>query len=114
MKTKLSALEELRIEKSKLAEACAEDKKRLLQDVDYAKSNWGRLLAGSFFSSTKNGISDAFALVSGKSNSADSPSFNLRQTLLSATPLVWKFIQPMLIRMLLRKVKSIFTRKKRK
>ncbi len=110
MKTKLSAIEELRLEKAKLAAECAEDKEKLLHNLNYAKSHTGRLLVNSLFSSTKSGVSDVVSLVSGK-NKGSKPSSGIIQAAVSIAPFIWELVQPMLISMAVKKVKSAFTKK---
>lgn len=113
MKTKLSAIEELRLEKARLTNECAEEKERLFHNIDYAKSNMGRLLVNSVFASTKNGVSDVVSLVSGNKKSSK-PSSGILQMAISMAPFVWEIVQPMLIGVAVKKVKSVFTKKVKK
>lgn len=116
MKNNLSALEELRIQKAQLAEECNKEKQRLLHNVEYAKSNFGRLMLNSAFTSTKNGVSDVVSLFSGKSKSGPKKtgSSGLVQTLMAVSPFVWDILQPILIGAIVKKIKSAFSGKKKK
>lgn len=125
---KLSAMDELRQEKMRLAEECASQEKRLRETLDFAKGNFGSLLLGSVFSSTKSGLSGIMSLFGGgkssskvknkddEDESSSSSGSWLMPMLVSATPLVWEIVQPMLVGMVLDKVKSLFmpSKKKRK
>lgn len=124
---KLSAMDELRQEKMRLAEECASQEKRLRETLDFAKGNFGSLLLGSVFSSTKSGLSGIMSLFGGGKSSSKVKSKDdedessssgswLMPMLVSATPLVWEIVQPMLVGMVLDKVKSLFmpSKKKRK
>lgn len=115
MKNKLSPLEELRQERERLLAECSEDKDRLLYKLNYSKSNFGHLLFSSAFSSTKSGISEIFSLVAGdKKSSKKAPSSGFAQIVLGAAPIIWEIMQPMLLGFAIKKVKSVFTRKKKK
>lgn len=114
MKSKLSALEELRLEKAQLVNECAEEKERLLNNFDYAKSNWGRLLVSSVFSSAKGGVSDVVSLVSGKKKNTKKGASGIGQMAVSLAPVLWDLVQPMLIGFAIKKVKSTFSRKSKK
>jgi len=117
MKTRLSALEELRIEKARLIEECDQKKRELLHNLDYGKNNFGRLVMNSAFSSTKNGVSDLMSMISGKPKKGGSKnpgSSGFVQTVLAISPIVWDIVQPMLLSLLVKKIKSVFTRKKKK
>lgn len=127
MKTKLSPIEQLREEKARLACECTEQEQRLLQRVGYARDNFGRLLIASVFSSTKSGLSDIFSLFTGvksskpKSNTDDSEVEEVSSSiskfapmLMGAAPLIWEVVQPLLIGLVVKKIKSLFTSKKKK
>lgn len=115
MKTKLTPLQELRLERSRLKNECAEYEKKLSGNWRYAKSHFGRLAIGSVFTSAKSGIGGLFSLVSGKKEETEeesdenkpSPSL-FTQMLLGAAPFVWEIVQPMVMNMIMKKVKSIF------
>lgn len=110
-KTKLSELEKLRERKALLLDESNVLKEQLSYNWDYTKSNIGKLLLGSTVSSTKSGISDIFSLISGKKDENSKPSMNL---LVSTAPVIWNIAQPMILGLLVKKIKSAFTRKKKK
>lgn len=121
MKTKLTPLQELRLERSRLKNECAEYEEKLQGNWHYAKGHFGRLALGSVFSSAKSGISDLFSLVSGKKNDSDSDSEDdtaspslAAQMFMGAAPFVWEMVQPMIMSMVMKKIKSIFGGEKKK
>lgn len=119
MKTKISPLEELKLEKQRLQDECEIQKVRLLNKYEYAKKNLGTLTLGSTVSTTKSGLSGIFSLFSGKHKNSDNKTNNLTtsgfsQALSSFTPVVWEMAQPILLGFVLEKVKSIFKSKKKK
>lgn len=114
MKTKLSPLQELRLERSRLKNECAEFEEKLQGNWHYAKGNFGRLTIGTLLSSAKNGIGDLFSLVTGKkhtseeSDEEDKSSSVIAQMMLGAAPFIWEMVQPMIVGMIMKKVKSLF------
>lgn len=116
MKTKLSPLQELRLERSRLKNECTEYEDKLQGNWHYAKGNFGRLAIGTVLSSAKNGIGDLFSLVTGKKHNSEesdeedksASSSVVTQMLLGAAPFVWEMVQPMIVGMIMKKVKSLF------
>lgn len=114
MKTKLSPLQELRLERSQLKNECAEYEQKLHGNWQYAKGHFGRLAVGTVLSSAKNGIGDLFSLVTGKKQSSeeeeeeDKSSSVVTQMLLGAAPFIWEMVQPMIVGVIMKKVKSLF------
>ncbi len=114
MKTKLSPLQELRLERSRLKNECTEYEEKLLGNWHYAKGNLGRLTVGTLLNSAKNGIGDLFSLATGKKHNEnedqeeDKSSSVVTQMFLGAAPFVWDMIQPMIVGMIMKKVKSLF------
>lgn len=112
MKTKLSAIEELRSEKKQLINECREDKERLLHNLTHAQSNMGRFLLNSLFLPNKSKESDiAEVSVSGKKK--ENKKSGIGQMAISMAPLAWEIAQPILIGFAIKKVKSIFTKNKK-
>lgn len=112
-KTKLSELEKLRERKALLLDESNVLKEQLSYNWDYTKSHFGKLLLGSTVSSTKGGISDIFSLISGKKDENSKPSATMN-LLTSTAPVIWSIAQPMIWGLLVKKIKSAFTRKKKK
>jgi len=112
MKTKISPLEELRSKKELLKVGCKIHQDNLANNWDYTKNNLGHLAMNSIFSSTKSGLSDIFSMVTGGKNSRNTGT--TANAFLSAAPMAWQLAQPFLIGMLIRRVKSMFSRKKKK
>lgn len=115
MKTKLSPLQELRLERSRLKNECAEYEEKLCGNWNYAKGHFGRLAIGSIFSSAKNSIGDLFSMVSGNKQDSEEESDDnkpssslLTQMFLGAAPFVWEMVQPMIMGMIMKKIKSLF------
>lgn len=118
MKTKLSPLEELRLEKAKLIDECEKEKEILLYNWDYTKHNMGKLFLNSIFSTTKESFWGITSALTGKSNeksvSKKGSTSNITQMVMSVAPLAWDLLQPMILSYTIKKVKSIFTKKRRK
>lgn len=125
MKNDLTPIEKLREEKARLACECAEQEERLLGRVGYVRNNFGRLLIGSVFSSSKSGFADIFSLFMGgkkaQSKQSDeddgegeSSALKFSPMLMGAVPVIWEIVQPMLIGLAVKKIKSLFTKKKKK
>lgn len=118
MKTKLSPLEELRLQKMELAHQCKLDEQRLLQKLNYTKGNLGHLTINTLFSSAKSGASNIFHLFmpggSKTKTSKGGGTAMLGGGLLAAClPFVWDIAQPMIIGFVVKKAKSLFTSKKK-
>lgn len=120
MKNKLSPLQELRLERSRLKDECSEYEQKFHNNWEYTKGNFGSLAAGTLLSSIRNSIGGLFSFASGKKqadaedevaeDTGKSSSF-ATQMLLAAVPLVWKMVQPMIVEMALGKAKSLFNKK---
>lgn len=114
MKTKLSEIEKLRLEKAEIIQECRQYEDRLLERWKYSKDNFGYLTINSLFTSAKLGFNDLLGgLLGGKSTREDDQKSNsgFMQTIMAASPIVWSIAQPLLIKFALRKIKSIFRRK---
>lgn len=110
MKTKLSEIEKLRLEKAELIEECHQYEERLLDRWIYTKENLGSLTVNSIFASAKMGLSDLFGGFFGsKETEEDSKaSSGFIKTIMVISPIVWSIAQPLLFKFALRKIKSIF------
>lgn len=124
MKNELTPIEKLREEKARLACECAEQEGRLMARVGYARDNLGRLLISSVLSSTKSSLGDIFSLFTGVKKSRpkqseddigeESTVSKFIPMLMGAAPLIWEVVQPMLIGLVVKKIKSLFTGKSKK
>ncbi len=125
MKNELTPIEKLREEKARLACECAEQEERLLERVCYARDNFGRLLIGSVFTSSKSGFASILSLFTGgkkaqskqsedEDGEEESSVSKLIPMIMGAAPLIWEVVQPMLIGLVVKKIKSLFTKKKKK
>lgn len=120
MKNKLSPLDELRLEKKRLRNECDKYEQKLYCSWEYGKENFGRLALGSIVSSVQNGIANIFSKFAGNKNNskkeqeysenAEQHSSSITsQMFLGVMPLVWEMIQPIVIGILTKKVKSFFS-----
>ena len=119
MKTKLSEIEKLRLEKAKLIGECSQYEEQLLHKWKYTKNNFGHLLVNTFFSSAKSGFAELLGPLFGSSKQQmskepEKSSSGVAQMFIAASPVIWEIVQPLLIGFVLKKVKSIFKRKKKK
>lgn len=107
MKTKLSPVEELKMERARLKEECQIHKDRIVNTAEYVKNNIGTVVLNSVVSSSRNGLQTMFS-PTGKSKSLlDSPFF-------AALPTVWNIAQPFVIGWATKKITTrIFKRRKK-
>lgn len=110
MKTKLSPMEELKLRKTLLREESNMYKNNLSYNWEYTKTHFGRLLLGSTISSTKSGLSDVFSLITRKEKEPSTFSAFMTNT----GPVIWNIAQPMLVGLIIKRIKSLFKRKKKK
>lgn len=114
MKTKLTPLEELRQEKEIVRRECAESEERLAGHWVYLSDNAGSLL----FQSALNAVLKKFGFggTSSKSKKEEevSTSNNLLAGLTAYYPVIWDLVQPLIWRFVVKKIKSIFSGKKKK
>lgn len=114
MKNKLNPLEELRQEKVILRKECAESEERLAEHWSYLSDNAGSLL----FQSAMNAVLRKFGfggLSSDRKQEEETSTSNSFIGGLSAYyPVIWDLVQPLLWRFIVKKVKSIFSGKKKK
>ncbi|NDW09921.1 hypothetical protein [Dysgonomonas sp. 520] len=105
MKTKVSALDQLRKEKEELEASLVHQEERLAKEMKYISHNWGSLLLKSIF-----------PFGSGSSNSKkkdSSPISGIMRFSNDILPIAWGIAQPFLIGILTKKVKNMFFGKKK-
>lgn len=113
MKTKLTPLELFRQEKEKVRRECAEKEGRLAEHWAYLSDHAGSLI----FQSAIDGILHHFGFGSkrkSKEDSGDTTNNGFLTALTTYYPVIWEFLQPVLIRFVIKKIKSIFSRRKKK
>lgn len=112
MKTKLTPLEELRQEKVILRKECAESEGRLAEHWEYLSDNASSLL----FQSAVNAVLHKFGFgaSNNKKEGEASTSNSLLAGLTAYYPVIWDIVQPLLWRFVVKKVKSIFSGKKKR
>lgn len=119
---KISPLEQLRQEKAILQNECKEGEDRLTGYWNYISSNVGSLFLSSAIGSVRRqlgfGGSSTKEGIASSSDKAKGSSSGLWQGVLggviAASPLIWELVQPMLMGFAMKKIKSIFSRKKKK
>lgn len=116
---KIDALAALRLEKEALGLECSESEANLTMHWEYVRDNIGSLLLSNAIDTTwgKLGFGK-------KSKSKDDQESNPKKgngiwqglfgSLFAMSPFIWEIIQPMIIGFGVKKVKSIFSRKKKK
>jgi len=112
MKTKLSPIEELRAQRMQLQQECEDQRLQLNNNISYLKGNFGSLLFSSVVTSSKNAVTSLFL---GSTDASGERNNSFLNKALMFAPLVWDVVQPMLIGLATKKIKSlIFGRKKKK
>lgn len=106
---KLSPLEELRQRKAVLQEECRQDEERFFNVVDNVRHNWKSLLIGSVFSSSKSFVGSLLSSAKGDSGFSGSSGGVFQKML----PLAWTVLQPILMKIVLNKIKNFFVKTKK-
>lgn len=118
MQNRITPLEELRQEKEIVKREVAESEARLSEHWSYVSENAVPII----FDGAVNGVARYFGFGSrlaskdgqSEQNAGASGIFQNVFGLFSAYyPLVWEIVQPMLFRYVMKKIKSLFTRKKK-
>lgn len=108
---KLSPLEELRQRKLVLVEECQQDEERFFKAVDGFKNSWKGLLLNSILSSSKSATRSFFSSSKGTKNSNTvAEGGGIVQKLV---PLVWTILQPILMKVVMNKIKGLFVKTKK-
>lgn len=114
MKSRLTPLEELRQEKELVRLECKEGEERLSEHWAYLSDNAGSLI----FQSTINSVLSVFGFggssKSKKRQEETSTSSGLLSGLTAYYPVIWEIVQPIIWRFVIKKLKSIFSGKKKK
>lgn len=114
MKSRLTPLEELRQEKELVRLECKESEKRLSEHWVYLSDNAGSLI----FQSTINSVLSIFGFggssKSKKRQEENPTSSSLLSGLTAYYPVLWEIAQPIIWRFAIKKLKSIFSGKKKK
>ena len=110
-KNNLSPIQKIQQEKKDLKRLYEADGERLSENWDYLTNNIGTLTLNTLFKSTKN--------PSGKPESSSSSLASkigghpILSSLSLVLPIVWEIAQPMLFSYMIKKVKSLFSSKKK-
>jgi len=116
MKTRLSELEQLRLEKNKILAECKMYEEDLKYKIDYTKENFGSLLLNTVINSVKSGLSNLGNPFSSEPSKEKKPksSSGIFSTISLVSPIIWQIIQPLLITLAVKKLKSKFFKKTKK
>lgn len=123
MKNSITPLEDLRKEKAAIKQDCALAEERLAAQWLYMKDNAGSLIFNSILSSVLHSLgfggpskSEEKNISRVSSNRGGTIGFiqNMFSGVSAYYPLIWEIVQPMLLAFAAKKIKSIFTRKKKK
>ncbi|MDU1889808.1 MAG: hypothetical protein E6767_03895 [Dysgonomonas sp.] len=119
MTNKLSPLEELRQERAIVKKECSSSEDRLAIHWLYIKDNAGSIIFSSILSSIAHSLGfGGFKSSSNKSKNDrhESSGFmsNIYGALSPYLPFVWEIAQPLLLRFAVKKIKSIFSGKKKR
>lgn len=112
MSNRMTPLEELRQEKEIVRRECKESEDRLAEHWVYLSDNAGSLL----FQSAVNVVLGAFGFGGNKKKKEEesSSSHGLLSGLTAYYPVIWDIVQPLLWRFFIKKIKSLFSGKKKK
>lgn len=112
----LTPLQQLRLTKGRYKKKYLQDGENLTKNWNYLSNNTGSVLLSSIFSSSKK-------MIDRKSDGAEGTQTPFGQidsfsSILSAVsgsfPIIWEVVQPMLISFAIKKIKGIFSSKKKK
>lgn len=116
MKNKNRLLDEIRREKEVLRRECAESETRLSEHWEYLSDNAPSLLINNAASGIAGWLGFGGKESKDKGTEASEPA-GLVQTvwsgLMAYYPLVWEIVQPLLWRFAVKKIKSLFSGKKK-
>lgn len=116
MKNKITLLEELRQEREIVRQECIESEDRLTEQWNYLSDNASSLLLDSAVSGIASWL--GFGHKEKAKEESESSSGNIVQTawngVMAYYPLIWEIVQPLLWRYAVKKVKSLFSGKKKK
>lgn len=112
-----TALEILRAEKWELKKKYLADEERLVQNWDYLSNNVGTIFFNTMISSAKSvmGLSDNKSKESIPTPfGPSSPWQSAFSGLTASLPMLWDIAQPILINFVVKKIKGLFSSKKRR
>lgn len=112
-----TALEILRAEKWELKKKYLADEEKLVQNWDYLSNNVGSIFFNTILSSAKSvivGSTDRAKESIPTPFGQSSPFQSVFSGLTASLPMLWEIAQPMLLNFAVKKIKSLFTSKKKK
>ena len=115
---KMTPLQELRQEREIARREVAESEQRLAGHWNYLNDNIGTLVFSSVVNTSlrKLGLKHSKHEVAQTSEKAHSPGIfqSVLGGVAAVSPLIWELVQPFLMKFAMNKIKSIFSRKKKK
>lgn len=113
--SKDNILQQIHKEKLALKQCYLQEEEKIADDFDYLQDNWGRLLVHSALNSAKGFIGLPTAKSSSKGEDYQSNKIQQFSSVgLTVIPMMWELVQPFLIKYGVNKIKSFFTKKKKK
>lgn len=112
----LTPLQQLRLQKSKYKKLYLTDEERLTKNWNYLTNNTSTVIFNTIFGGSKKtqenkeGLQERIQTPFGSIGSFSSVFSGLASSL----PLIWEVVQPMLINLAIKKIKGLFTSKKKK
>lgn len=111
----LSPLDKLHQEKAILKQEFSESEDRLSAHWSYIRNNLGSII----LSTAVRGIGRQLGIIKREEPQTEEKKSNgflqgLLGSTIVATPFIWEMVQPMLMGFVMSKIKSLFTRKKKK
>lgn len=112
----LTPLQQLRLQKSKYKKSYLADEERLTKNWNYLTNNTSTVIFNTIFGGSKRsqenkeGVQERIQTPFGSIGSFSSVFSGLAGSL----PIIWEVVQPMLISLAIKKIKGLFSSKKKK
>lgn len=113
-KNKLTPLQILRQEKEIAKRECTESEARLAGHWSYLSENATSLVFQSAIDAVLHKFGFGHRSRSGEDSSSEGGQRGLLSGLAAYYPMIWEIAQPLLLRFAMKKIKSLFSRKKKK
>lgn len=113
--SKNNILQQIHKEKLELKQSYLQGEEKIADNFNYLQDNWGKLLMHSALNSAKGFIGLPTSTNRGKSEEYQSNKIQQFSSVgLTVIPMMWELVQPFLIKYGVNKIKSFFTKKKKK
>lgn len=112
----LTPLQQLRQNKREIKKQFKEDEERIASNWKYLTHNTGSVFFNTIFAGSKRLLESKGGeeRIQTPFGSIGSSFSSIASGLASSLPMVWEFVQPMLIGFVVKKIKGLFTSKKKK